>query len=107
MTHKPIALKFWVRAWRLSCLCGCSSLDVDAPPSSPHDPTVVSEPGSTKGTTEAAGPLGETSNGGAVSVSEPGLTKGTTEATSPLGETSNGGAVSVRCGETSNNDTSK
>ncbi|RHN49142.1 hypothetical protein MtrunA17_Chr7g0271311 [Medicago truncatula] len=28
MTHKPIALRFWVRVWCLSCLCGCSSLDV-------------------------------------------------------------------------------
>ncbi|AET04967.1 hypothetical protein MTR_8g097100 [Medicago truncatula] len=31
MTHKLIALRFWVRVWCLSCLCGCSSLDVDDP----------------------------------------------------------------------------
>jgi len=43
-THKPIALRFWVRVWCLSYLCGCSSLDVDSLPSSPCDPTVVSEP---------------------------------------------------------------
>jgi len=27
-THKPIALRFWVRVWRLSRFCGFSSLDV-------------------------------------------------------------------------------
>jgi len=43
-THKPIALRFWVRVWHLSCLCGCSNLDVDSPLRSSHDPTVVSEP---------------------------------------------------------------
>jgi len=43
-THKPIALRFWVRVWSLSSLCGCSSLEVDAPPGSPHDSIVVSEP---------------------------------------------------------------
>jgi len=43
-THKPIALRFWVRVWCLSCLWGCSSLDVDGPPSSPRDLTIVSEP---------------------------------------------------------------
>jgi len=42
-THKPIALRFWVRVWRLSCLYGCSSLDVGGPPGSPHDPTVIPE----------------------------------------------------------------
>jgi len=39
--HKPIALRFWVRVWRLSRLCDCSSLDVDGPPSSQSDPTTV------------------------------------------------------------------
>jgi len=34
-THKPIALRFWVRVWRLSCLCGCSNLDVEGPPELP------------------------------------------------------------------------
>lgn len=39
----PIALRFWVRMWCLSHLCGCSGLDVGGPSSSPRDPTVVSE----------------------------------------------------------------
>ncbi|KEH38428.1 hypothetical protein MTR_2g070860 [Medicago truncatula] len=39
-THKPIALRFWIRVWRLSHLCGCFGLDVGGPP---RDPTVVSE----------------------------------------------------------------
>jgi len=30
--HEPITLRFWVRVWCLSCLCGCSSLDIDGPP---------------------------------------------------------------------------
>ena len=30
-TYKPIALRFWVRVWRLSCKCSCSSLDVIGP----------------------------------------------------------------------------
>jgi len=34
-----MTLRFWVRVWRLSCLCGCSSLDVVGPPGSPSDPT--------------------------------------------------------------------
>jgi len=42
-THKPIALRFWVRVWRLSHLCGCSGLDVGGPPGSPRYPTVVLE----------------------------------------------------------------
>jgi len=56
-THKPTALRFWVRVWCLSYLCGCSSLDVDGPPGSPREPIMVSESRSTKGTTEAAGPF--------------------------------------------------
>jgi len=35
MTHKPIALRFWVRVRRLSCKCGCSRLDVGRPPDFP------------------------------------------------------------------------
>jgi len=38
----PIALRFWVRMWCFSHLCGCSGLDVDGPSGSPRDPTVVS-----------------------------------------------------------------
>jgi len=30
-THKPIALRFWVRVWHLSRLCSCSTLDVGVP----------------------------------------------------------------------------
>ena len=41
--HKPIALRFWVRVWCLSHLCGCSSLYMSGPPGSPRDPTVVSK----------------------------------------------------------------
>ena len=78
MTHKPIALRFWVRVWCLSCLCGCSSLDVDGPQAPLMTQQWYQSSGSTKGTTEAAGPFaqkaatavqtcrsvcGETSNG--------------------------------------------
>jgi len=36
--------------WRLSCLCGCSGLDVRVVPQAPlSDPTVVSEPRFNKG----------------------------------------------------------
>jgi len=73
-THKPNALRFWVRVWRLSRLCDCSSLDVDGPPSSSTDPTVVSEPR-----------FNEEDDRGSRSV---------------CAESSNGGTVSVRCGET-------
>ena len=64
-THKPIALRFWVRVWRLSCLCGCSSLDVAGPPSSPSDPTVVSEPRFDEGYDRGSRSVcAESSNGG-------------------------------------------
>jgi len=39
----PITLRFWVRMWCLSHLCGCSGLDVGGPSGSPRDPTDVSE----------------------------------------------------------------
>ncbi|KEH22905.1 hypothetical protein MTR_7g062170 [Medicago truncatula] len=55
-THKLIALRFLVRVWCLSCLWGCSGLDVDGPPSSPQRPNSgIRAPGPTKGTTKATG----------------------------------------------------
>jgi len=35
MTHNLIALRFWVRVWRLSHLSDCSSLNMDGPPKLP------------------------------------------------------------------------
>jgi len=42
-SHKSIVLKFWVRMWCLSYLCGCSCLDVGGLTGSLRDPTMVSE----------------------------------------------------------------
>ena len=38
--HKLIGLRFLVRVWCLSCLCDCSSLNVDGPQSSPQWPNL-------------------------------------------------------------------
>ena len=43
ITHKHIALRFWVRVWCQSLLCGCPSLDVGGLHRSSHDTTMVSE----------------------------------------------------------------
>jgi len=64
-TRKPITLRFWVRVWCLSCLYGCSSLDVDGPPGSPQWPTVVSKPRFDEGYDRGSRSVcAESSNGG-------------------------------------------
>jgi len=45
MTYKSTALRFLVRVWCLSRLCGYSGLDLDDPPDSPRDSIVVSDRG--------------------------------------------------------------
>jgi len=47
-THTSNALRFWVKVWCFSRLCGWSWSNVDDPPGSPRDPTTVSEPKSDK-----------------------------------------------------------
>jgi len=56
--HKLIALRFWVRVWRLSCAVVATSMWAV-----PLAPPVIQQwyqgPGSTKGATEAVGPFAQ------------------------------------------------
>jgi len=82
-THKPITWRFWVRVWCLSCLCGVLASMWTVLRAPLNVPTVVSEPRSTKGKTEAAGLFAQKA-------------ATTVQAVSVCGETSNGDTCKVR-----------
>jgi hypothetical protein len=44
-TYKPIVLRFWAKMWCLTHLCGYTWPNVDDPPDSPHDPTIINSLG--------------------------------------------------------------